>query len=51
MVFRNGSSYFMGAYWKIGNSGNRYDGIVQHGYASDAGDASVQFGWQINVKA
>ena len=23
MVFRDGSSYFMGAYWKIGNSGNR----------------------------
>ena len=50
MVFRDGSSYFTGAYWKIGSSGNRYDGIVQHGYASDAGDASVQFGWQINAE-
>ena len=50
MVFRDGSSYFMGAYWKIGSSGNRYDGIVQHGYASDAGDTGVQFGWQINAE-
>tara|TARA_R100000455_G_C6184699_1_gene61174 strand:+ start:60 stop:575 length:516 start_codon:yes stop_codon:yes gene_type:complete len=50
MVFRDGASYFMGAYWKIGSSGNRYDGVVQHGYAADAGDASVQFGWQINAE-
>ena len=50
LVFRDGSSYFMGEYWKIGASGNRYDGIIQHGYASDAGDASVQFGWQINAE-
>ena len=50
MVFRDGSSYFTGAYWKIGSSGNRYDGIVQHGYAADAGDAAVQFGWQINAE-
>ena len=48
MIFRDGTSYFMGEYWKTGNSGNRYDGIVQHGYASDAGDSSVQFGWTIN---
>ena len=50
LVFRDGNSYFMGEYWKIGASGNRYDGIVQHGYASDAGDAAVQFGWQINAE-
>ena len=50
LIFRDGQSYFMGEYWKIGASGNRYDGIVQHGYASDAGDGSVQFGWQINAE-
>ena len=50
LVFRDGSSYFMGEYWRIGNSGYRYDGINQHGYASDAGDTSVQFGWTINAE-
>jgi len=50
MAFKDGTSYAMGEYWKIGNSGNRYDGIVQHGYASDAGDTGVQFGWQINAE-
>ena len=50
MIFRDGTSYFMGEYWKIGASGNRYDGIVQHGYASNAGDTGVQFGWQINAE-
>jgi hypothetical protein len=50
LVFEDGNSYFTGEYWKIGSSGNRYDGIVQHGYASDAGDANVQFGWQINAE-
>lgn len=47
LPFRDGQSYFMGEWWQIGSSGKRYDGITQHGYASDAGDASVQFGWQI----
>ena len=50
LCFRGGSSYFMGEYWRIGNSGYRYDGIIQHGYASDAGDTSVQFGWTINAE-
>ena len=50
LCFRGGSSYFMGEYWRIGNSGYRYDGIIQHGYASDAGDRSVQFGWTINAE-
>lgn len=50
LVFRDGNSYFMGEYWKIGASGNRYDGIVQHGYASDLGGGGVQFGWQINAE-
>lgn len=50
LVFRDGESYFMGEYWKIGASGNRYDGIIQHGYASDAGDVAVQFGWTINAQ-
>ena len=50
MIFRDGNSYFAGEYWKIGTSGNRYDGIVQHGYASDLGGGGVQFGWQINAE-
>jgi hypothetical protein len=50
LCFRGGSSYFMGEYWRIGNSGYRYDGIIQHGYASDADDRSVQFGWTINAE-
>ena len=48
LAFRDSNSYFTGEYWKIGNSGNRYDGIIEHGYASDAGDVHVQFGWTIN---
>ena len=50
LCFRDGSSYFMGEYWRIGNSGYRYDGIIQHGYGSDAGDTSVQYGWTINAQ-
>jgi len=50
LCFRGGASYFMGEYWRIGNSGYRYDGIIQHGYASDADDRAVQFGWTINAE-
>ncbi len=50
LVFRDGQSYFMGEYWRVGGSGYRYDGVIQHGYASDAGDTSVQFGWTINAE-
>lgn len=47
LPMRGGQSYFQGEWWQIGSSGRRYDGITQMGYASDAGDRSVQFGWYI----
>lgn len=47
LPMRDGNSYFSGEWWRVGNSGKRYDGITQMGYASDAGDVSVQFGWTI----
>ena len=50
LVFNDGNSYHLGEYWKIGASGKRYDGIVQHGYGSDNAAGNVQFGWQINAE-
>lgn len=47
LPMRDGNSYFMSEWWRVGTSGKRYDGVTQMGYASDAGDASVQFGWTI----
>ncbi len=49
LVFSNAYSYNMGYWWKIGNSGNRYDSIFQCHYPSDASRAaSVKIGWFIN---
>ena len=50
LPFRDGNSYFMGEWWQIGASGNRYDGITLKAYNSNAGDVSVQFGLFINAE-
>lgn len=49
LVFSNASSYNMGYYWQIGNSGKRYDSIFQCHYSSDTTRAaSIKVGWFIN---
>jgi hypothetical protein len=50
LPFRDGNSYFMGEWWRIGASGKRYDGITLKAYNSNAGDASVQFGMFIHAE-
>jgi hypothetical protein len=50
IVFSNASSYNMGYWWQIGNSGLRRDGIFQCHYPSDAGRAaSIKVGWFIDA--
>lgn len=49
LVFADGESYNMGPYWKIGASGNRYDGIIFTHYDSDAGSTSaIKVSWHID---
>lgn len=49
IVFSSANSYNMGYWWKIGNSGNRYDSIFQCHYPSDTYRAtSIKIGWFIN---
>jgi len=50
LPFRDGNSYFMGEWWRIGASGKRYDGITLKAYNSNAGDESVQFGMFIHAE-
>jgi len=50
LVFGDGESYNMGPYWKIGASGNRYDGIIFTHYDSDNGSAaSIKVSWHIDA--
>lgn len=49
LVFSNASSYNMGYWWQIGNSGKRYDSIFQCHYSSDTTrSAAIKVGWFIN---
>ena len=50
LVFADGESYNMGPYWKIGASGNRYDGIIFTHYDSDTGSTSaIKVSWHIDA--
>jgi hypothetical protein len=50
LVFSGAESYNVGPYWKIGSSGNRYDGIIHTHYNSDAGRSSaIKVSWHIDA--
>ena len=50
LVFAGGSAYNQGPYWKIGASGERYDGIIHVHYSSDQVRANtIKIGWHINA--
>jgi len=50
LVFADGESYNMGPYWKIGASGNRYDGIIFTHYDTDTGSTSaIKVSWHIDA--